>query len=131
MSDKKRSPLFDYLVYLAVRILVCVIQALPFDAGLQFARMLAWLAYKIDKRHRLVATENLQKSFPGQYTDAEIDEMVRNVYGHFCTIHVEIMHLPRRLHLHNYKQSVVLHEPERLIDLLLSGRPVLFVTGHF
>jgi KDO2-lipid IV(A) lauroyltransferase len=131
MPEKKRSRTADYLVYLAVRILVCLIQALPFDVGCQFARLLAWLVYKIDKRHRLVATENLQKSFPGQHTDAEIDRIVRDVYVHFCTILVEIMHLPRRLHLHNYKQSVVLHEPTRLIDLLLSGRPALFVTGHF
>jgi Kdo2-lipid IVA lauroyltransferase/acyltransferase len=131
MSEKKRSPLTQYLVYLAVRIFVCVIQALPFDVGCQFARLLAWLAYKIDKRHRLVAIENVEKAFPGQLTDAQIDRMVRNVYLHFSTILIEIMHTPRRLHLHNYKNSIVLPEPGRFIDLLLSGRPVLFVTGHF
>lgn len=131
MSEKKRSPIADYLVYLAVRVLVCLIQSLSFDAGCQLAKGLAWLVYKIDKRHRLVAIENLQKSFPGKYSDSEIDRIVRNVYAHFCTILVEIMHLPRRLHLHNYKRSIVLREPAKIADVLLSGRPVLFVTGHF
>jgi Kdo2-lipid IVA lauroyltransferase/acyltransferase len=39
--------------------------------------------------------------------------------------------MPRRYHLHNYKQHIVLREPKRMVELLLSGRPVLFVTGHF
>ncbi len=131
MPDKKRSRFVDYVVYLAVRVLVCIIQALPVDAGSMFARLLAWLAYKINKRHRLVATENLQKAFPGQYADAQIDGMVRGVYRHFCTLLIEIMHMPRRYHLHNYKQYLILHEPVRMAELMLSGRPVLMVTGHF
>jgi Kdo2-lipid IVA lauroyltransferase/acyltransferase len=131
MSEKKRSAVVDYLVYLAVRILVCIIQALPFDAGCQFARFLGWLAYKVDKRHRLVATENLQKAFPGVRSDVEVDTMVRDVYRHFCTLLIEIMHMPRRYHLHNYKQHVVLYEQKRMVKLLLSGRGVLFITGHF
>jgi KDO2-lipid IV(A) lauroyltransferase len=131
MPVKKRSRVADYLVYLAVRILVCIIQALPFETACLAARLLAWLVYKIDKRHRLVAIENLQKAFPGQHTDAEIDTMVRGVYRHFCTLLIEIAHMPRRYHLHNYKRHIVVRALPGLSELLLSGRPVLFVTGHF
>jgi len=131
MAEKKRSRTVDYLVYLAVRILVCVLQALSPGAARQFARLLGWLVYKINKRHRLVASENLHKSFPGRYTDAQVDQIVRGVYVHFCTILVEIMHMPRRYHLHNYKNYIFLRDSHRVVDLLLSGRPVLFVTGHF
>jgi KDO2-lipid IV(A) lauroyltransferase len=131
MSEKKRSRVLDYLVYLALRVLVCIVQALPHDTGCQFARFLGWLAYKVDKRHRLVAIDNLQKAFPGEMTEAEVDARVRGVYRHFCTLLIEIMHMPRRLHLHNYKKYVVLRDPERTAHLLLSGRPVLLVTGHF
>ncbi len=131
MSEKKRSKRLDYLVYLAVRILVCVIQALPFNMACGFARFLAWVVYKVDKRHRLVAFDNLRQAFPGKHTDAEIDQMVRRVYLHFCTLLIEIMFLHRKFHLHNYKRSVVLRDAGRTADLVLSGRPVLFVTGHF
>src|ERR1700686_1138603 len=41
------------------------------------------------------------------------------------------MHMPTSYHLHNYKQLSVHHEPGRMMEALLSGRPVLFVTGHF
>jgi KDO2-lipid IV(A) lauroyltransferase len=131
VARKVRSRVADYLVYLAVRILVCVIQALPFDLAASVAEFLGWLAYRIDQRHRQVAIDNLQIAFPGKYTDAQIDALVRGVFCHFCTVAIEIMHMPRRYHLHNYKQFTVQHEPARMVELLLSGRPVLFVTGHF
>ena len=130
MAEKKRSPAADYLVYLIVRCFVCVVQALSFEIACRLALALAWLVYKVDKRHRQVATENLKIAFPGQYTDAQIDRMVRGVYQHFCTMLIEIMHMPRRYHLHNYKKSAIVREPERLAEAYLTGRPVLFVTGH-
>ncbi|MBI3821734.1 MAG: lysophospholipid acyltransferase family protein [Planctomycetes bacterium] len=130
MADKKRSPIADFLVYLAVRILVCIIQALPFETACRWACILGWIVYKLDKRHRLVALENLQKAFPGRYSDAQIDKLVRGVYEHFCTVLIEIVHMPRRYHLHNYKQRLVMHNSAPLMEMLLSGRPVLFVSGH-
>ena len=57
--------------------------------------------------------------------------IARGVYEHFCTVLIEIMHMPRRFHLHNYKQSTVLRNSQQMIGVLFSGRPVLFVTGHF
>ncbi|MBI1832225.1 MAG: lysophospholipid acyltransferase family protein [Planctomycetes bacterium] len=131
MAEKERSPVADYLVYLAVRIVVCILQALSFETAMRLASFLAWIVYKIDKRHRQVATENLQKAFGGQLSDADIDAMVFAVYEHFCGVLIEIVHIPRRLHLHNYKEFALLREPARMMEALLSGRPVLFVTGHF
>src|SRR4051794_12075669 len=128
MSDKQRSRLGDFLVYLAVRLLVCVLQGLSFDAARGFARFLAWLAYRVDKRHRLVALENIEKAFPGRYSDSERDALVREVYRHFCTLVVEIVHIPRKLHLHNWKDHILLDDGQRIVDCLLSGRPLLIVT---
>ena len=131
MAEKQRSRTLDYLVYLLVRVFVCVIQALPYEQACQVARFFGWVAYKLNKRHRLVALENLQKSFPGQYTDEELDVLVWRVYVHFCTMLIEIMHMPRRYHLRNYKRFITLRHPEQTVGALLSGRPVLFVTAHF
>lgn len=131
MAKSSRSRFVDYLVYLAVRITVCVLQALSFDAACAFARFLAWLAYRVDRRHRLVAQENIARAFPGRCSDAEIDRLVRDVYGHFCRVIVEMAHLPRRLHITNWKRFVDIRGGDRIVDALLSGRPLLIVTGHF
>jgi KDO2-lipid IV(A) lauroyltransferase len=131
MAAKNRSAVADYLVYFAVRILVCVLQALSIRAASAIARFLAWGAYHVDKRHRLVAQENLAKAFPGKYSHAEIDRIVRGVYRHFCTVLIEIVQIPRKLHVHNWRQHCRLVAGDGVIDAMLSGRPLLLVTGHY
>jgi Kdo2-lipid IVA lauroyltransferase/acyltransferase len=131
MAEKKRSNVRDYLVYLAVRIVICVIQALPFEIACRIGRFLGWVAYQVDRRHRVVAQENLEKAFPGRYTVAEIDVIVRSVYCHFLTVLMEIIFLPRRLHINNWKQFLHINDGAAIVDALLCGRPLLLVTGHF
>src|SRR5437763_5003936 len=128
--SRPRSLLADYLVYLVVRLLVAAIQLLPYATACQVAASLAWLAYHVDRRHRLVAIENLRHAFPGRYTEAELDALVRAVYRHFCTLVVDIIQVPRTLRAGNWRRYVRLDETP-WSRLLLSGRPLLFVTGHF
>src|SRR2546421_10838732 len=103
MSAKKRSPVRDYFEYVVVRLLVCVVQAMSFRMACRFAGFLAWVAYHVDKRHRLVAKDNLRQAFPGQYSEAQIDDLVRRCYRHFCVMIMEMMHLPRMVHPNNWK----------------------------
>jgi KDO2-lipid IV(A) lauroyltransferase len=128
---KSRSCVRDYAVYLAVRLLICLIQALPYEQGCAIAAGLAWLAHKLDHRHRLAAHENLRAAFPGKYTYPQLDAMVRGVYRHFCKLVVEMAHLPRKLHLNNWRHHIDLGHAGPLVGALMSGRPLLIVTGHF
>jgi KDO2-lipid IV(A) lauroyltransferase len=129
---KIRSRVLDYAVYVAVRLLICLIQALSYEQARGFATALAWLAHKLDRRHRLVAHENLRNAFPGQYTYAQLDTMVRRVYLHFCSLVVEMAHLPRMMHINNWRDRLDMGpDAEVLVKALTSGRPLLCVTGHF
>jgi KDO2-lipid IV(A) lauroyltransferase len=131
VSRKQRSPASDYAVYLIVRLLVCLIQALSWGLARQFAGLLAWLAYRVDRRHRRVALENLRHAFPGRYRDEELDTLVRATYLHFARLLTEIILTPRKLHVSNWKGHVQLPQDRIVVDRLLSGRPLLIVTGHF
>ena len=128
---KERSKVLDYLVYLMVRGLVCVVQALPFDLACRLADGLAWLAYRLNRRHRLVALDNLTHAFGDALTPAQRDEMVRRVYRHFCALLIELDHLPRLLHPCSWHRYLDLVGGRAIVDGLLSGRPLLIVTGHF
>lgn len=129
---KPRSRVVDYLVYLAVRLVVCFIQALSYEQARAVAAGLAWLAHKVDKRHRLVAHENLRNAFPGKYSYAELDGLVRRVYLHFCSLVVEMAHLPRMMHLNNWRDHLDLGpRGDVIVKALTSGRPLLILTGHF
>jgi KDO2-lipid IV(A) lauroyltransferase len=129
--SEPRSKSADYLVYLLVRIVVCVLQALSHSTARTVAAALAWLLYRVDRRHRLVADDNLRQAFPGRWTDPERDALVRDVYRHFCHLLIDIIHTPRRLNPCNWRQYVEASDMPLLVDCLLSGRPLLLVTGHF
>jgi KDO2-lipid IV(A) lauroyltransferase len=129
--SKPRSRVADYAVYLAVRVVVCVIQALTHRAALRLAGGLAWLIHRVDRRHRLVADDNLRHAFPEGLDEARRERMVRAVYRHFCTLLIEIVHLPRKLHPGNWRHYLELTGGRVIVDALLSGRPLLLVTGHF
>ena len=62
---------------------------------------------------------------------AAADRLVRDVYRHFFALLIDIMHAPRRLHPCNWRRHVDLTIGPALVQALLSGRPVLLVTGHF
>jgi KDO2-lipid IV(A) lauroyltransferase len=128
--SKPRSVVADYAVYLAIRLLVAVIEAIPYQAACSLAAALAWLAYHVNRRHRSVALDNLRHAFPGRYTEAQLDRLVRAVYRHFFTLLIDVIHLPRRIQPTNWREHVILDQGV-WTDLLLSGRSLLLVTGHF
>jgi Kdo2-lipid IVA lauroyltransferase/acyltransferase len=132
MSQKPRKPKVDLAVYLAVRFVFALLQAMPLRVALGFANTLAWLAYKIDKRHREVARENLKNAFPEWANDTKkIDGIVRDCYRHYCTMFVEIVVLPRKIHLHNWKSYCQLLNGGWCIDSFLDDRPTFIVTAHY
>jgi Kdo2-lipid IVA lauroyltransferase/acyltransferase len=128
---KERRPVFDYAIYLAVRAVVCIVQAMSYAQARSLAHALAWLTYRIDRRHREVAKENLRQSFPGRYSDDELNRVVLRVYQHFLTMIMEIAHLPRKLHVTNWRDYIELVNSQMMLKAITSGRPLLIVTGHF
>jgi Kdo2-lipid IVA lauroyltransferase/acyltransferase len=128
---KQRSRIADYLVYLVIRFIVCILQALSYQQARRLAAGLAWLAYRLDRRHRAVALDNLTHAYGDQLSPAERDRMVRGVYLHFCTLLIELVHLGRRLHPCNWRASLELVGGRMLVDGLLSGKSLLIVTAHF
>ena len=129
--SKERSRLTDYMVYLIVRFVVCIIQSLSYEAACKMARGLAWLSYRVDERHRLVAAANLRQAFPERYNAEVPAQDIQAIYSHFCNLMIEIVHLPRRLHPTTWRRHLDLPNGRQFVEALLSGRPLLMVTGHF
>lgn len=129
---KPRKPLVDLAVYAAIRAVVCVLQAVPLRVALGFGRCLALVAYRLDKRHREVARDNLRHAFPDRCADpVECDRLVRACYTHFCTMAVELAIIARRMHLHNWRAFGTPRHFERIVVPVIGDRPVLLVTAHY
>ena len=121
----------DFLAYLAVRLVVCLAQMMTVDQSYAFARGLAALLYRLDRRHRAVGMENLKSAFGDRYTEAERDRIVRGVYEHFCMMLMEILHIPRKLHPTTWRDRITLVGHEAVLDRLMSGGPMILLSGHF
>jgi Kdo2-lipid IVA lauroyltransferase/acyltransferase len=128
---KARSWYADYAVYVLVRIFVAIVQTLSVRQAFALARVLAWLVHRLDRRHREVALDNLKHAFANQMSEAERERLVRSVYQHFCGLLMEIIHLPRKIHPHTWRRFIKLKNGKELVQCLLSGRPLMIVTGHF
>jgi len=130
MALKPRNASLDWLVAVVVRLTVCVLQALPVSMANGFAELLAKLAYRFDKRHRRVAAENLGFAFP-EKSPAEIDALVLRCYRHCALLLIEIVLLPRKLQVGNWRSYASLIRGDLILDGLLTDRPLLIVTAHF
>jgi Kdo2-lipid IVA lauroyltransferase/acyltransferase len=129
----KRSRPRDFAVYLLVRIVVAIVQALPWRPAVTLADGLAWLAYRLDRRHRLVAFENVRRSFP-RLREAALQRRVFATYRHLALMTIEMIRLPRLLHRSNMESYVRYADPadfDRVIGWVKSGRPLMALTGHF
>ncbi|MDX2037508.1 MAG: lysophospholipid acyltransferase family protein [Isosphaeraceae bacterium] len=128
---KKRRPVLDYLVYLAVRGVVTCAQRLTIGQSYALADLIARILHRVDRRHRLVGLDNLEKAFGDRYSPAEREALVFGVYRHFCRMLMEILHIPRRLSPLTWRNFIVLKGHERVLDRLISGGPMIMLTGHF
>jgi KDO2-lipid IV(A) lauroyltransferase len=130
---KPRSHALDFLVYAVVRVAVCIVQALPPSLAWRLADALAWLAYRVDRRHREVAADNLRHAFP-EMDEPAIDRLVRASYRHCFTVAMEMMFLPRKFRRYTLFDYVRYPDPrhlDRAIAWFNAPRPLLIVTGHF
>ena len=127
-----KSPVFNYVVYLFARLTVCIFHTVSDSTARTLIAALAWLGYTLDRRHRLVALDNLRQAFPGRYSEAELNDLVFATYRHFFTLMKEISCLPRKMHRHNAKFYLDIDPQKKgFVALMRSQRPVLLVTGHF
>jgi len=128
---RPRRRALDYLVYLAIRLLVGVAQALTIEQSYAFSRLLAAVLYRVDARHRKIGLENLRQAFGDRYTELERDQVVRGVYRHFCMMLMEILHIPRKLHPTTWRERITLVGEDMAVDRLLKGGPIIMLSGHF
>jgi KDO2-lipid IV(A) lauroyltransferase len=128
---KRRNAVLDFAVYLVVRLIVGIAQALTIEQSYAVARLIARLLYHFDRRHRAVGLENLAHAFGDRYSLAEREALIRQVYRHFAMMLMEILHIPRKLHPETWRQRITLLGHHEIVGRLLKGGPIIMLTGHF
>jgi len=126
----QRKHLVDFLVYLVVRMLICLAQALSIETGAAIARALAWLFCEKIKIRRAVVDDNLAHAFP-DLSPRQRHRLARQMWEHLFLLVLEVAHAPRKIHETNWRDFIALENQDRLVRLLLNDRPTLVITAHF
>jgi KDO2-lipid IV(A) lauroyltransferase len=119
-----------YLTYLAVRIFICVVQAVRIETCERLADILATLATDVIPLRRKLIDENLQHAFPG-LDQRRRRRLAKRMWKHLFLLVAEVAHAPRKIHETNWRKFVQLKDPDLLVRVLLEERPVILVSGHF
>lgn len=127
MSRKK---LLDYAAYVAVRIFICIVQALPLEAGRKLASACAWLMHDVLRMRAKVVEENLAHAFPN-LAPQERARIAQRMWEHLFLLVLEVAHVSRKIHETNWRKFIKLRDAAPLMRTLIGERPVIVVTGHF
>lgn len=124
------SVIGHFTVYLIVRGLICLVQAIPLSVGDRLAWLLAYVfTFVVRVRYR-VADENLQFAFP-ELSARQRRDLIVKMWHHLFLLVMEVAHTPLRLREENWRKMVKLHHVEPLVRKLLEDRPIILVTAHF
>lgn len=120
----------DYLVYLAVRSVIAIIQTVPEDKGAAICRAGAWLLSGPLAVRRKTLQENLNRIFPDA-SDAEKQTLSHAMWYHLLMMVCELAWAPRRVHRCNWREHIHIPDDQTILKRLLSRRATVLVTGHF
>lgn len=123
------KPLTDWLVYVILRLFICIIQALRIETCHTVVRVLAIVATDVVRLRGRVVDDNLRNVFP-EKSGKERRRMARRMWEHLFLMVCEIAHAPRKIHRSNWHEHVSIPNRREFVQYLLDPRPMLLVTGH-
>lgn len=126
----------DKIEYIIVRFLVFIFRLLPYDLAFSMGEFIGYLLYLIDKKHKNIARENLEKAFckekntRAEYRGKrEIDAIIKEVFKNIGRSFIEFINLPK---LKNKLREIVKIEGiENLHKAFEKKKGVIAIVSHF
>ena len=116
------------LEFLVFQAFVCIIDSLSVRTTARLANFLATLIhFGLPRKwtRYAVARDNLNRAFGGRYSEAEIENLVYEMWVHLFRTVAETVQAARKLHIHSYREIVDFAEFTRTNEAICSGRRVL------
>lgn len=122
--------LTNWLAYVAVRVVICMIQALRIETCHTLARLAAPIFNDVIRLRGAVVDDNLRNVFPDM-TKSERRRISRQMWEHLFLMVCEIAHAPRKIHRGNWRDHVSFRGRREIVRYLIDPRPSVLITGHF
>lgn len=119
----------DKIEYIIVRFLVFIFRLLPYNLAFSIGEFIGYLLYLIDKKHKNIARENLEKAFCKENNKREIDAIIKEVFKNIGRSFIEFINLPK---LKNKLREIVKIEGiENLHKAFEKKKGVIAIVSHF
>ena len=128
---KKKVGMTAWLTYAAIRVIIAVMQIFPINWNLGTARLLARIWIRLLPKHRNRALAHLKAALGGRYRPEELERIAERSLETLVMFAVEVACMPRLITLFTWPRYIRLVNFEELLDLIVGGRGVILVTGHY
>lgn len=116
---------------LAARGAIVSVPLLSRTGLLRVVKILSWIAYRVDRRGRRIAEENLRMVFPERSED-DLQKVIKEAYRHQTQSALDLMWAPRNLTPENARDLVRYTFEDRAdYDTLDAEGAVIWVTPHY
>lgn len=120
-----------WTMYAAFRVLIAVVQMLPIDSLAPLGRGLARIWKRVSPRHRNLAIEHLERALGDEYSREDIERIADESLANIATFAMETACAPRVLRASTWPRYLSAVGFEETLELLVAGRGVILVTGHY
>ena len=127
---RDQSTLVNGSQYLALRLAAMGMHAFSARRNLRTADAIGSLMYRFDARHRRRAIGNLTRAMP-ELSDARAAVIAEASVRHFLRLGVEVILTPRLIQRDTWADHAHLDQLGEAMDLILSDRPTILLTGHY
>jgi len=127
----KGSGVTAYLFYLAVRALFAVMQVFPIEWNLTTARFVAKVWAVVLPRHRQRAMAHLSAAYGGERSARQLSRLADECLASVTMFAVEAVCLPRVISPFTWSRYIRLNNFDEALRLILGGKGVILVTGHY
>ncbi|MBM2836959.1 MAG: Lipid biosynthesis acyltransferase, partial [candidate division NC10 bacterium] len=112
-----------YLEFLCAMALAKSLLYVPSSLAYLAGELLGALAYRLDRKHREIAKENLQRAFNGQLSQSAIDALVRSTFINLGRTVVETCRIPK-IDRENFRRLIQIEGYEHYQKAKERGRGV-------
>jgi len=123
--------ILDYLLYLVVRTFVFFLNLLPLETAQWIAGQIGIFLYKVLKKRRQRALENLRAAFSDEKTEDEIENIARESFRSMAMLAPEFLQLPKLVRNGRLDEIMEVHRDGIVRDVLKQGRGVVFLIFHY
>jgi Kdo2-lipid IVA lauroyltransferase/acyltransferase len=128
----KNNVIVEWIVYVFVRTLICIVQCLTLQQAEELARLLAWWSHSVFRIRSRVVDENLRHAFP-DLSREDRRQLAADMWLHLYLLGVEMLQATRKIHRSNWRNWITIPDDEKrvIVRRMLDRRALVVVTAHF